>query len=299
MPDPLTHHGRPAGADSDSPKREPLKRSNSVRRLDRRVLADIVASGEPHEARLAKRELTVRHDMETISQRQTQVGQDHGAAAAQIAATHPISPVGVDAMRYSQSLAEEAFDRANKRSAFPVFGAKTTPDVIGVSEKHGRIGVGFSGHREAFPKEGMALAAEMLDVQAQYAGKTAHWSGQLTPVPFAPIITESQLVPTKGTICAATRSTAATLSPMEGAPREMPRDAFSERDALLEAQSQSFTGRKVKPHRSTTAHIDAIGASELTDPVLKRSSSLQHIMESCDVCKAEFKDLESRRGGSK
>ncbi len=289
--DPLTHHGRPLG-DTTQEKRPPLQRSNSVRRMDRSVLEHIAThSPVKEESQLATRELMVRREMQEISRLQT-------SSHTQIAATKPISRTGVDALRYSQSLAEEAYDKANMGQKFPVFGSKTTPDVIGVSENHGRVGVGFSGDKESYPSGGKLLAQGMLELQGQYeqGNKTTAWSGRLKPVPFESTISESSLVE-KRTICAATRSTAATFPELGQEKREIPREVFSERESLIEAQSGSFTGKKVKPHRSISSHIVSLDTNptQVSSPMLTRSHSLQNLMESCDVCKREFDELEKKR----
>jgi hypothetical protein len=287
--DPLTHHGRPLG-DTTQDKRPPLKRSQSVRRMSRSVLEDVAGKSTGPAQQLATRELQVRGEMERISQLQT------SSHPTQIAATRPISRVGVDALRYSQSLAEEAYDKANAAQKFPVFGRETTPEVIGVSENRGRVGVGFSGDKEAHPLGGALLAQGMLDIQKQYAGRTSTWSGKLEPVLLQSTIGESKLSE-KRTICAATRSTAATFPELGQKQAEVPREVFSGREGLLEAQSQSFTGKKVKPHRSIMGHVAALKALEEPDPapMLKRSHSLQNLMESCDVCKREFAAISEKR----
>lgn len=283
----LTHRGRLGGNQDTAPVR---RRANSVRRLAVPVLEHIRDNPKAHPAdrHIAGREVTLRQEMQTLSARQTV--PDHGQERAHIMGRQGASPAAIDALRYSQSMAEEVVYVRNQALS-TTKQKKEIPGMIGVAERGGRIGVGLSGTQTDYQQYGGPIAKDMLRAQESYsAAERRNWSGRLVPND-GPSITAS------GNICAATRATSASGH----RPGSTDRSAFgtpTSRDSLVEANRQSFGGHPSgagADHRETAALIDELqGQNRIgreapnEHNVRLRRDSLRHVAESCSTCKDEY-----------
>ena len=206
----------------------------------------------PTTQQAAQRELDIRGAMEDISQDQVSQESSHGH---RMRATQAVSPEGVDAMRFAQSLAQEASDHLKLKAA-------DAPKMMGVAEVDGAIGVGFSGGSGQDAAKAQRLMDSMVELNAfakKQEGLPTSTDFQAIPVP--PVLPEvsagSGDQPDRERVCAVHRATAAAMSMNGELSPHGPVD-FRDLRTDIAAMETTHTPFSEKSGASLSSHFDPL-----------------------------------------